>query len=86
MTGEWIKVKAEKHRCELPQYGRGEPLGEVHAGDQWKCECGKVWKVGSVWSGDQREPLLPGEYPQIRWAVASCRDLGHKDCQDGFDW
>jgi hypothetical protein len=65
MTGQWIKRMAMAHTCERPM--RERPTERILVGDRWKCECGKVWEVGHIFRGDQREPLLPGEYPQIGW-------------------
>jgi hypothetical protein len=64
MPGEWLP-KTAIHKCEPPR--EEEITARVEEGDRWKCICGRVWVVTSVWRGDQREPLLPGERPQIRW-------------------
>lgn len=65
MTGQWIKRKKDEHTCDKPKYDEDST---VASGDLWVCDiCGSVWLVYSVWCGDQREPLEPGERPSILW-------------------
>lgn len=67
MTGHWVKRKADEHVCAKPKYEESGD-GTVSSGDLWVCDiCGSIWEVYSVWRGDQREPLEPGERPAILW-------------------
>lgn len=52
------------HVCAKPQVEKSDRIEE---GDVWRCDtCLTQWQVGSIWRGDQREPLQ-GRYAQVAW-------------------
>lgn len=66
MAGKWTKREADDHVCNKPKYG--ESLTKpVRVGDEWSCECGKLWIVLKVTYGDQRDPIPQGYISH--WAV-----------------
>jgi len=59
MTGQWTKKRSEKHDCAKPTYA-----ADVSKGDEWTCECGRVWRVKDIIGPDQREPDIK---PYLWW-------------------
>jgi hypothetical protein len=73
----WVKraSKDKRHECSPPQYDGyvPSPMGKV--GDLWRCRCGRLWRIGSVWSigvringnGGVRCAWLPAYWWQRIW-------------------
>ena len=61
MSGQWIKRKADEHKCQMPTWTR-----DVARGDIWQCNCGRQWKVDSISWGDYRETY---DTPLIMWVI-----------------
>jgi len=69
--GEWIYRKIDQHVCNKPQVTQ---YSGVHENDQWRCDCGQVWRIRKVVSGSDPRPG-EGDYFWVEWeAVANPRN------------
>lgn len=53
--GEWTKAKRDEHKCDYPKFA---VPSDTAVGDEWTCECGRVWMVAELKKhpGDTNSP------------------------------